>query len=97
VTAGDFNNDNKLDLTVPDYRGNSLSVLLGNGNGTFQQEKTHASGSSPKSVTVGDFNNDTKLDLVVANSGETSDDTELALAGANLGPGCVSILLNSCP
>ena len=33
---GDFNGDGKLDLAVANYGSNTVSVLLGNGNGTFQ-------------------------------------------------------------
>ena len=44
-----------------------MSVLLGNGNGTFQTPATFAVGSSPTSVAVADLNGDGKLDLVVAN------------------------------
>jgi hypothetical protein len=47
-------------------------VLLGTGNGTFQNRTTYAVGNIPEFLTVGDFNNDTKLDLVVANAGDNS-------------------------
>ena len=43
-----------------------MSVLLGNGNGTFQAQQTFAAGYSPVSVTLGDVNGDGKADLVVA-------------------------------
>jgi hypothetical protein len=33
VTSADFNNDNKLDMAVANFGGNTVSVLLGNGNG----------------------------------------------------------------
>ena len=45
-----------------------MSVLLGFGDGTFQDQTRYSAGSSPQSVAVGDFNNDTRLDIVVANS-----------------------------
>ena len=44
-----------------------MSVLLGNGNGTFQTQQTFATGVGPVSVAVADVNGDGKLDLVVAN------------------------------
>ena len=67
VKVGDVNADGKPDLIVTNNNSNSVSVLLGNGNGTFQTQTTFATGSSPLSVTVGDVNADGKLDLIVAN------------------------------
>ena len=42
------------------------SVLLGNGNGTFQAKQDFGTGSGPGYVAVGDFNGDGKSDLVTA-------------------------------
>src|SRR6516165_10700371 len=36
VASGDFNGDNKLDLAVANFASNSVSILLGKGDGTFQ-------------------------------------------------------------
>src|SRR5882762_1408427 len=66
VVAADFNGDGKLDLAVSNYGDNSLSVLLGNGDGTFQAPVTSPVGTNPAQVTVGDFNGDGKLDLAVS-------------------------------
>src|SRR5712664_1006489 len=66
VVAADFNGDGKLDLAVSNYGDNSLSVLLGNGDGTFQAPLTTPVGTNPAQVTVGDFNGDGKLDLAVS-------------------------------
>jgi hypothetical protein len=65
VAVGDFNNDGKFDLAVANAGSNNVSVLLGNGNGTFQPAKTFAVGADPVSVAVGDFNGDGKLDIVI--------------------------------
>ena len=40
--VGDFNGDGKSDLVSADYAGNTASVLLGNGNGTFQSKSPSA-------------------------------------------------------
>ena len=45
-----------------------MSVLLGNGDGTFQAQTTYATGAAPNSVAIGDVNGDGRPDLVVANS-----------------------------
>ena len=63
---GDFNGDGKSDLVTANDNGTTASVLLGNGNGTFQAKQDFATGSGPDSVAVGDFNGDGKSDLVIA-------------------------------
>jgi hypothetical protein len=70
LAAGDFNGDGKLDLAVVNNNSNqsgTISILLGNGDGTFQPHVDYPVGIGPYSVAVGDFNRDGKLDLVVAN------------------------------
>jgi hypothetical protein len=71
VAAGDFNGDGILDLVVANSSNNSntVSILLGNGDGTFQAHTDYATGIEPQSVAVADFNGDGKLDLVTANYG----------------------------
>jgi FG-GAP-like repeat/Cep192 domain 4 len=74
VAIGDLNGDGKPELVVAscantNCTGNGLvSVLLGNGDGTFKTAVTYSSGAqSPKSVAIADVNGDGKPDLVVAN------------------------------
>ncbi len=50
----------------------NISVLLGNGDGTFQSQMTYPTGRTPSSVAAGDFNGDRKLDLSVSNYGDNS-------------------------
>jgi hypothetical protein len=70
AVAADFNGDGKLDLAVAD-NGNgyasTVSVLLGNGDGTFQPAVSYDAGAGPFGVAAGDFNRDGKQDLAVVN------------------------------
>jgi hypothetical protein len=73
LAAADFNGDGLPDLAAVDVIDNSVTVLLGNGNGTFTPvAPASVTGSSPLSAAVGDFNSDGLPDLVIANSGSNS-------------------------
>jgi len=69
IVAADFNGDGKLDLAVANEDDSTLTILLGNGDGTFTPASGSpvAVGSGPYSLTTGDLNSDGKLDPVVAN------------------------------
>ena len=68
IAVRDVNGDGKPDLAVANYNSDSVSILLGNGDGTFQTAVPFAAGAgNPQSVALGDVNGDGKLDLVVAN------------------------------
>jgi hypothetical protein len=87
VAVGDFNGDGKLDLAVTDFDTNTVSVLIGNGDGTFQPHVDYATGLFPYDVVAGDFNADGVLDLAISNS-------ECSVPGANC-PGTVSVLFGN--
>ncbi len=64
ITSDDFNHDNKPDLAVA--HGGVVSVLLGNGDGTFQAVLTYP--GSGGSIQTGDFNSDGHRDLALGSS-----------------------------
>jgi hypothetical protein len=75
IVTGDFNNDGKTDIAFCTRRStatatsdqDSVTVWLGNGDGTFQSPKTFHTGADPIAMAVGDFNADGKIDIAVAN------------------------------
>jgi uncharacterized protein (DUF2141 family) len=69
MAVGDFNGDGKLDIAIATGY-NTISIFLGNGNGTFTAGPTvglPADGPEDYAVViqVGDFNGDGKLDMAV--------------------------------
>ena len=72
IVAGDFNGDGRTDLAIANNGDNTVSVLLGNGDGTFQPQVTYAVGSDPDAIVAGDFNGDGRTDLAVANSHDST-------------------------
>jgi hypothetical protein len=67
TTSADFNGDLILDLAVINAGSANVSILFGNGDGTFQPAANFAAGASPSSIGLGDFNSDFVDDLVVTN------------------------------
>jgi hypothetical protein len=93
VAVADVNGDGKPDLLVANLCANTsscangtVSVLLGNGDGTFQAAVAYDSGGiGAESVAVADMNGDGKPDLVVSNCTNCSTD----------GHGSVAVLLGN--
>jgi FG-GAP-like repeat len=100
VAVADVNRDGKPDMIVANACGSSsncnvvgfegtVSMLLGNGDGTFQPAITFASGGeTPVSVAVADVNDDGQADIIVANQ---------CASGTNCksGSGSVGIMLGN--
>jgi hypothetical protein len=74
IIAADFNGDGKLDLVVANQDDGTLTILLGNGDGTFTPANGSpvAVGSGPYALAAVDLNSDGKLDLVVANQNDST-------------------------
>lgn len=91
VVSGDFNNDGKLDLAVanqncpelPCSAAGTVSILLGNGNGTFQKALPGVNADdAPNAIVAADFNKDGNLDVAVVN---TQSDNVTVLLGTGTG------------
>ncbi|MBA3915254.1 MAG: VCBS repeat-containing protein, partial [Acidobacteriales bacterium] len=68
----DVNRDGKNDVVTADKRNNSVSVFLGNGDGTLRPEKLYPTGPDPLFVATADVNGDGRLDLLTANDAGNS-------------------------
>jgi len=87
VVVGDFNHDGKRDLAVVNYGdpttgdNGSVSILFGNGDGTFQSAKNVAIGKNCTSLVAGDFNMDGDDDLALVRPGDAiiSDDGDVTI------------------
>jgi len=74
--VADLNGDGNLDLAVANLNDNTVSILLGNGDGTFKAQvsypTTSGSVSGPTAMATGDFNGDGKVDLAITNGGDNT-------------------------
>ena len=83
LAKGDFDGDGRIDLITanqqyPDSsQANNATVLLSNGDGTFQNAGSFSLGITAQALAVGDFNGDGRLDLLASTAG--TDDIRLLL------------------
>jgi hypothetical protein len=82
-----------LDIVTANSGSNGVSVLLGNGNGTFSAKVDYQTGAAPESLFLGDVNKDGRLDIVTANRNSNSvslllgNDNSSFTAGGNYAVG----------
>ncbi len=74
VAVADLTGDGKQDIITANYSAGTVSVLLGNGDGTFQPAATYSCGPStePDFVAVADLTGDGRPDIITANSNGSS-------------------------
>ncbi|MGE3165408.1 MAG: FG-GAP-like repeat-containing protein [Planctomycetota bacterium] len=70
--SADFNRDGNVDLCVSNGATSTVSVLLGNGNGTFSPQQSIPVGGAPRGIVVIDVDGDGDMDIVNANSSSSN-------------------------
>ncbi|WP_293067833.1 MULTISPECIES: DUF4347 domain-containing protein [unclassified Moorena] len=87
VAVGDFNKDGKLDLVTADLgqfsSGNTVSVLLGQGNGNFNPATSFVTGKGPAAVAVADFDGDNNQDLAVVTQNDVNTQLSVLFGQGN--------------
>ncbi|CUS33975.1 conserved hypothetical protein [Candidatus Nitrospira nitrosa] len=81
ITTGDLNHDSFTDLITTNISSNSVSILFGNGDGTFKDQIQVHVCQEPRALVMNDFNEDGQADVVLACSG--GDEVELLLGRGN--------------
>src|SRR5438128_1081640 len=71
-TPIDFNRDGKRDIAAVNRGSNSVSILLGNGDGSFAASHNYAAGTDPVAAAANDLTGDGVADIVVANAAADS-------------------------
>ena len=76
LAIGLLNEDSDLDIAVANSISDNVSVLLGNGDGTFSEAPDSpisiGVNTSPRSIAIGLFNEDSNLDIAVANESNST-------------------------
>ena len=92
LVVKDFNKDGKLDLAIVNQQSNNVTVLLGNGTGSFAPAvgSPFTVGAVPNFLATADFNGDTIPDLAVTNSADNTVTILLGNGSGGFAPGAGS-------
>lgn len=82
----DFNDDNHTDICVANIDDNTVSILMGNGDGTFQPQILINVGAAPRGIAVLDYDGDGDMDIANTNSASGNISLITNLGGGNFGP-----------
>ena len=85
IAAGDFNGDSRQDLVVLNQDSNNITLLLGNGDGTFGDPQAFNIGTDARDLLVGFINNDMRSDVAVERIEPFSDLTTPVFLGSARG------------
>ena len=94
VVIDDLNGDGKPDLAVTNEHSDDISVLLGNGDGTFGTSTNFAAGNTPRFLAVHDLNGNGKPDLVATNSDDNSSTNDSVAVLLGNGDGTFGVAAN---
>jgi hypothetical protein len=78
IATGDFNNDGKVDVAST-HSGQNVTVILGNGLGSFPVAQTFSTALNPSGIVAADLNNDGNLDLALTTIGLSDTRVEILL------------------
>jgi hypothetical protein len=81
IATADLNGDGNVDVMTGNLDSNDVSVLLGNGDGTFLQAVSYPLSATPEALVTGDFNSDGKADLAVLTLSATDSYSVVLLLG----------------
>lgn len=85
VAVADFNRDGHLDIVTANLVSSKITLLLGDGEGTFASPDQFQVGNGPQAIVVADLNGDGTLDVATANA--DTQKTVSVLLGSGSGSG----------
>ena len=97
MAVADLTGDGIPDLIVANYNDDTVSVLLGKGDGTFQPQEVFAVGAKPYSLAVADLTGDGRPDIIVANSASDTVSVLMNLGGTRQRQLCAAAHLRHRP